>query len=181
MTAADVVRPVRSWAIWTAGFVSFPIAALAGRAVAGPVDDLRAAAVGGAVTGLVLGFGQFLAARGALRPARWIPATAVGMGLGLPVGAAVVGYGTSLADLALMGLLTGVPLGIAQALAMPATLRHRWAWAVAIPPLWALGWTVTTLAGIDVEAQYTLFGSLGAITVSALSGVVLHALRRSAS
>jgi hypothetical protein len=37
---------------------------------------------------------------------------------------------------------------------------------------------VTTLAGIDVEKQYTLFGSSGAIAFSALSGLLLHRLLR---
>ncbi len=169
---------LRPWALWTAGFLSFPLAGLAGGAIAGPVDDLVAALVGGAVTGLVIGAGQSLAGRGAVPATRWIPATAVGMALGLALGASAVGYRTSLADLALMGLLTGLPLGIAQALALP---RPRWIWAVATPPLWALGWTVTTLFGVDVERQYTVFGATGAITVSALSGLVLFGLRNGGS
>ena len=67
-------------------------------------------------------------------------------------------------------------LGVAQALALPARTAYRVAWAVAIPLLWALGWTVTTLVGVDVEQQYTVFGSTGAITVAALSGALLHLL-----
>jgi hypothetical protein len=47
---------------------------------------------------------------------------------------------------------------------------------VAIPPLWALGWTATTLGGIDVDRQFTIFGAYGAITFSALSGLLLHRL-----
>jgi hypothetical protein len=42
--------------------------------------------------------------------------------------------------------------------------------------LWALGWTLTTLAGIDVDKQYTIFGAAGAVTFAALSGVLLHRL-----
>lgn len=166
---------LRSWALWTAGFIAFPIAGIAGAAAAGPVDDLFAAALGGTVTGLVIGAGQTLAARGALRASRWIPATTLGMAVGLAIGASAVGYRSSLADLALMGLLTGVPLGIAQALALPQGTRRRWLWAATVAALWALGWTVTTLVGIDVDAQYTIFGSTGAIAFCALSGLVLHA------
>ena len=142
------------------------------------------------MTGLVVGIGQSLVAqglrgpglvrRGVIRPGRWIPATTLGMAVGLPIGAAAAGYGTSLADLALMGVLTGVPLGIAQALALPPAVRWRWLWAVTTPVLWALGWTVTTLVGVDVEAQYTIFGSTGAVVFSALSGLVLLALLRRA-
>lgn len=159
---------------WTLGFVSFPLAGIAGGVVAGPVAGPVAALVGGAVTGLVLGIGQALAGR--LDPRRWVPATAAGSGAGLLLGAAAVGYGTTLGELAVMGALTGLPLGLAQALALPEGTRARWAWAAAMPALWALGWTATTLAGVDVERQYTVFGAVGAITFSLLSGLLLHAL-----
>lgn len=161
--------------VWTAGFVTFPIAGLAGGTAVGAVDGPVAALVGGLVTGVVVGIGQSLAGR--LDPRRWVPATAAGMGAGLLLGASAVGYGTSLGQLAAMGALTGVPLGVAQALALPAGTRRRWTWATAMPALWALGWTVTTLIGVDVEAQYTIFGTAGAITFSALSGLLLQALR----
>ena len=45
----------RTWLLWTAGFVAFPIAGVAGTAAAGRVDSPTAALLGGAVTGLVLG------------------------------------------------------------------------------------------------------------------------------
>ena len=164
---------LRSWATWTAGFLAFPIAGVAAKAIAGPLDDLVAALLGGAVTGLVIGAGQSIAARGAVPPARWIPATTLGIAVGLALAATVVDYRTTLADLALMGVLTGVPLGAAQALALP---RRRWLWATTTPILWGLGWTVTTSLGIDVGTQYTIFGSTGAIVFSALSGLGLVVL-----
>jgi hypothetical protein len=167
---------VRPWLIWTAGFLAFPLAGLAGTAVAGRVDDPIAALLGGAVAGAVIGAGQTLASRGRLDSRRWVPATAVGMGSGLLLGAVAVGYRTSLADLALMGALTGLVLGPAQALALPRATRLRWIWAAALPALWALGWTVTTLGGIAVDEQFTVFGAYGAITFSALSGLLLALL-----
>ncbi|MGY1696786.1 hypothetical protein ACI780_17960 [Geodermatophilus sp. SYSU D00814] len=167
---------LRRWLIWTAGFLAFPIAGLAGTAVAGRVDSPLAALLGGAVAGLVLGLGQTLVSLGRLDIRRWVPATGLGMGLGLLLGAVTVGYGTSLADLALMGALTGLLLGPAQALALPRRTRLRWLWAAAVPALWALGWTATTLGGIAVEEQFTVFGAYGAVTFSALSGLLLLVL-----
>ena len=164
---------LRRWLIWTAGFLAFPLAGLAGTGVAGRVDSPLAALLGGAVAGLVIGLGQTLAGLGRLDIRRWVPATGVGMGLGLLLGAATVGYGTSLADLALMGALTGLVLGPAQALALPRGTRLRWLWASAMPALWALGWTATTIGGIAVEEQFTVFGAYGAVTFSALSGLLL--------
>ncbi|WP_329001008.1 hypothetical protein OHA18_42075 [Kribbella sp. NBC_00709] len=131
---------LRTWLLWTAGFLAFPIAGIAGDLAAGRVDDALAALLGGLVSGLVVGTGQVLVSRRRLDPRRWIPATAIGMGAGLLLGAATVGYGTSLGDLALMGALTGIVLGPAQALALPVRTHQRWAWAVALPILWALGW-----------------------------------------
>jgi hypothetical protein len=178
MTRSGTSHPVflRTWLVWTAGFLAFPLAGLAGTAVAGRVDDALAALLGGAVAGLVLGAAQTLVSRKRLDPRRWIPATAIGMGGGLLLGAVTVDYGTSLADLALMGALTGVILGPAQALALPRQTHLRWAWAAAMPALWALGWTVTTLGGISVDNQFTIYGAYGAVTFSALSGLLLHYL-----
>jgi hypothetical protein len=167
---------VRTWLIWTAGFLAFPIAGLAGAGVAGRLDDPTAALLGGAVTGLVIGAGQTLAGRGRLDIRRWVPATGIGMALGLLLGAITVDYDTSLGDLALMGALTGLVLGPAQALALPRGTRMRWLWAAAMPALWALGWTTTTLGGIAVDKQFMVFGAYGAVTVSALSGLLLLVL-----
>jgi hypothetical protein len=174
--AAATTSFLRTWLIWTAGFLAFPLAGLAGTAIVGRVDSPLSALIGGAVAGLVIGAGQALLSRRRLDPRRWIPASIVGMGIGLLLGAAAVGYRTSLADLALMGGITGLLLGAAQAAALPSRARHRWVWAAAIPILWALGWTTTTLGGIHVEEQFTVYGAYGAITFSALSGLLLHFL-----
>jgi hypothetical protein len=169
-------RLLRPWLVWTAGFLCFPIAGIAGSAVAGPVDSFAAALAAGLVTGAVVGAGQSLASSHRLDPRRWILTTTVGMGLGLALGATAVDFGASLPDLTAMGAITGLVLGGAQALTLPARTRYRLAWAAAIPALWALGWTVTTLSGIDVERQFSIFGASGAITFSALSGLLLHHL-----
>jgi hypothetical protein len=57
---------------------------------------------------------------------------------------------------------------------------YPWVWALAMPLLWALGWTVTAAAGVDVDRQYAVFGAFGAITFMALSGIVLDRLRAAA-
>ncbi|HST86275.1 MAG TPA: hypothetical protein VLL08_31345 [Kineosporiaceae bacterium] len=167
---------IKPWLIWTAGFLAFPFAGLAGTAVAGRVDSPLAALTGGLITGLVIGAAQALCSSRRLDPLRWIVASTVGMGAGLLLGATAVGFATSLSDLALMGLLTGLALGVAQAVALPAPTRHRILWAAAIGPLWALGWSVTTIAGIDVAQQFTVFGVSGASTFSACSGALLYLL-----
>ena len=168
----------KAWLLWTAGFLAFPIAGVLATAVTGRVNDAVSALVGGIIAGTVIGTGQWLVARRLLGdPRTWIPATAVAMGLGLLVGAGVVGYGTSLGELALMGFITGIPLGAAQAYLLRDRLANAWGWAAAMPLLWALGWTVTTAGGIGVDSQFAVFGAYGAITFMALSGVLLDRLR----
>jgi hypothetical protein len=168
---------LRSWLLWTAGFLVFPVAGLLGTAAAGRVDSPVAAAVGGLVAGGALGIGQALLSSRRIPVLRWASATAAGMGTGLLLGAHAVGYGTTLSQLVLMGALTGAVLGPAQALALPRRAHHRWLWAVSMPAVWATGWAVSTLViGNAVDAQFTLLGASGAIVISALSGALLHAL-----
>ncbi|WP_404380449.1 hypothetical protein LL946_10655 [Knoellia locipacati] len=170
-------RALSAWLRWTFGFLAFPLAGLAGTAVAGRVDSPWAALLGGLGAGAVLGLGQSLLSSGRLPMARWTAVTSTGMGAGLLLGAATVDYGTSIGDLAVMGALSGAVLGVAQAVTLPHRTRSRWVWAVAMPALWAIGWSVSTLViGDAVHEQFTLYGASGAITVSALLGVLLHLL-----
>ena len=168
---------LKAWLLWTAGFLAFPIAGALATAVTGRINDFSSALIGGMVAGAVIGTGQWLVARRLLDAQTWIPATALAMGIGLAVGAWAVGYGTSLGELALMGFITGIPLGVAQAYLLRDRLANAWVWAAAMPLLWALGWTATTVGGIDVDRQFAVFGAYGAITFMALSGVLLDRLR----
>ncbi|PPB50372.1 hypothetical protein C4K88_00165 [Arthrobacter pityocampae] len=165
---------LRTWLIWVAGFLAFPLAGLIGTLVIGRVDDPIAALTGGAITGLVLGTGQTLTSSHRLRASRWIPATTVGLSAGLLVGTSAVDYRTSLADLALMGALNGLVVGACQAAALPPGGRRRWVWTPIASILWALGWTVTTLLMVSVDEQFIVFGASGALVFAALSGLALY-------
>jgi hypothetical protein len=167
----------KAWLLWTAGFLAFIVGGALATAVVGRINDVGSALLGGIIAGAVIGAGQWLVARRLLDPRTWIPATAVAMSIGLGVGAWVVGYGTSLGELALMGAITGIPIGAAQAYLLRDRVANAWVWAAAVPLLWALGWTVTTAGGIDVDQQFAVFGAYGAITFMALSGVLLDRLR----
>jgi hypothetical protein len=172
----------KAWLLWTAGFVAFFIGGALATGVVGRVNDVGSALLGGMIVGAVIGTGQWLVARRLLgNPQAWIPATALAMGIGLAVGAWVVGYGTSLGELALMGAITGIPLGAAQAYLLRDRVANAWVWAAAMPLLWALGWTVSTFIGVDVDQQFAVFGASGAITFMALSGVLLDRLRAATS
>jgi hypothetical protein len=162
---------------WLPTFFAFPLGAVAAKIVAGPVDGLAAALLGGAITGTVLGAAQWWG-MGPTGPGarRWIVATGVGLSVGLGIGSAVVDYGWSLADLAIQGAICGLAIGAAQGVVLrPRVGALALAWVPALAALWALGWTITTAIGVDVESQYTVFGSSGAVTVT-IATVVLPLL-----
>lgn len=161
---------------WVAVWLAFPVAGYIGWKVGGRVEALDAALVGGALTGAGLAAVEWWAAQGVLgRPAAWIAGSGVGYAVGLAAGAALVGYDTDLGALALMGLVSGAALGSAQALVLARQGRRALAlpWAVAMPVLFALGWSVASVTGIGVDDQFTVFGAGGALLFMLLSGLLV--------
>ncbi len=159
---------------WMPTFLGFPAGGFAAKLIVGRVDAIAPAIAGGAITGAILGFAQWLGMRRTgPDPIRWIIATTVGLAAGLGAGAASVGYHTNMNALAAQGAICGAALGAAQAAVLYRRLgRIVLAWPPVLAGLWALGWAITSSAGIDVEAQYTVFGSSGAIVVTAATSIM---------
>ena len=113
----------------------------------------------------------------------WIPATAVGMAVGLAAGAALVDYGISRGDVVLIGALTGLGVGVLQALVLARhQIPNAWWWALANPPAWALGWLVTSyVITTNVKEQFVVFGGSGAIVYGLLTLALLAVLFRTAA
>src|SRR5215211_948043 len=169
----------RLWVWPVAILVSFPIGGYLADLVVDGVDSVGAALVGGIIAGLVIGAAEWFALRRWVSWL-WIAATTIGMAAGLTAGAALVDYGIDRGDLVLMGAVTGIGVGVLQALVLA---RHRvsgafW-WAVANPPAWALGWLVTSyVITRNVKEQFTIFGASGAIVFGLLTWLVLAVLFR---
>ena len=167
----------RKWGRWVGTFIGFPLAGVTARLVAGHIDTTTAAVVGGLAAGATLA--AFQVWIGGIAPGervRWIGATAVGMAVGLSAGASTVGYRTDTASLVVMGAISGAGVGLAQAASVPMRMIDRARWAAATPMLWAGGWFATSQIIVDAERQHAMFGSSGALVVSALAGV-LYAMR----
>ncbi len=99
---------------------------------------------------------------------------------GLTGGAALVGYRTDLGSLVLQGAVSGAVVGIAQGiLLLPRVGALAFAWPLFLGGTYAVGWAVTTSAGIDVDQQFTIFGSSGALVAGLLTAVLPMALDRS--
>jgi hypothetical protein len=159
-------------------FAGYPLGGYASFLLTGRVDSPVPAVAGGFLTGLVLGAVQVWAIGQARpRPMAWILATAVGLMGGVAVGAALVDYRTDLASLATQGAVTGALVGIAQAIVvLPRVGVLAFAWPPFLSGAFAAGWAITTSAGIDVDQQFTIFGSSGALVATVLTAVLPLAL-----
>jgi hypothetical protein len=174
-----VTTSKRSALRWLPTLAGFPLGGFAAELIAGPVDGLDAALLGGAVTGVVLGAIQSCGIGSNGPPAhQWIAATTAGLTVGLALGSAAVGYGTELRDLVVQGAICGLAIGTAQALVLRG--RAAYLWAPTLSALWALGWATSTSIGVDVETQYAVFGSSGALVVTAATAVLPALLARRA-
>jgi hypothetical protein len=173
--------PRRMWLWAVAILVSLPIGGYIADLVVNGVDSVGAALAGGLIVGAVIGAAEWFALRQRVSWL-WIPATIVGMAVGLVAGAALVDYGIGRGDLALMGAVNGAAVGVMQALVLA---RHRipgalW-WAVANPPAWALGWFVSSyVISRNIDERFPIFGASGAIVFGLLTLFLLARLFRAA-
>ena len=165
--------------VWAATLLAFPLAGLAGRAVAGPVDSTWSAVLAGLAAGLVIGAAQWLALRRIGIDTRWILATAGGLAVGLGLGLAIFGYGETVGDMWIVGAVSGLGIGIAQWPLLHGLVKGSIAWIPATAAAWALGWTVTTAIGVDPDDRWAVFGLSGSATCTLLLGAVLWVLARS--
>ena len=172
--AATAPGPIRTAARWMVTFVGFPLGGLTTDLLLGPVDSPVSALLGGLVTGGILGAVQAWGfGRNRPSPARWIAATAVGLMIGLVAATWIVNFGTGVADLAVQGAVCGAAVGTLQAVVLrPLLGRGAFAWPVALSAVWAAGWTITAAAGVQVDQQFAVFGSSGAIVATALTAVL---------
>jgi hypothetical protein len=165
-------RSFRPWWRWLLVALAFPVAGEIGHLIAGRVDSMSAAVLGGVVTGAGIGAAQWALLRRRGVGVGWIPATAVGLGVGLAVGAALVSYRTDIASLMVMGAVSGLGVGVAQG-AMLGNTKRMLGWAAATAALWAVGWSVTTAGGISVDNQFVVFGAYGAISSTFLQSMII--------
>jgi hypothetical protein len=171
------IRRLR-WAWPLAILVGFPIGGLAANIIVGKIDSVGAALIGGLIAGAIIGGAQWLALR-PLNPGHWLVATSVGMAAGLTAGAALVDYGISRGDLALMGAVTGLAVGGLQAILLARRGSGALWWVLVNPPAWALAWLVTTFViTANVKEHFAVFGASGALVFALLTWLVLTFLFR---
>jgi hypothetical protein len=164
-------RTIRRWLV---SFAGYPLGGYAAFLLTGRVDGPGPALTGGLVTGAVLGaFQAWAMGPGRIRPLAWILATAIGLTAGVAAGAALVDYRTDLGSLVAQGAVGGALLGMAQAVVLlPRLGPVALVWPLLLSGTFAVGWTVTTFAGIGVDQQFTIFGSSGALVATFLTAIL---------
>ena len=177
--------PARRLWLWPiAILVGFPIGGyLADLAVDG-VDSVGSALVEGLIAGVIVGAAEWFALRRFVSWL-WVPATCVGLAVGLTAGAALVDYGVGRGDLALMGAVTGLGVGVFQAVVLLQaghSISNAVVWAVANPPAWALAWFISSyVIARNIGERFPVFGASGAVVFGLLTWLLLAALIRRAS
>lgn len=181
MTAASYAPHWPFWTGWGLAFVGFPLGGLAATALVGGVENVGDAIIGGAATGLVIGGVQWfvLRRRIALSPL-WAVATSAGMATGLAVGVAMTGIATTDNTLLIRGALTGLGIGTGRWLLLRRAVPQAIVWIPTITTGWALGWFITRAAGVDLQPNWSVFGSTGAWGFQLMTGLVLAWLLKQA-
>jgi hypothetical protein len=166
---------------WMLAFLGFPLGGFLALVVVGSMEGMVSGALGGALAGAVIGAAQWLVLRRYMRVGpEWILATALGVAIGDALGALLTGAGTEIGDLLIIGLATGVAVGLLQwGLALRGRLLHASLWPLVVAIAWPVGWTVTWAFGIDVERGYFVFGASGALVFAVLTGLAMLLMLRS--
>ena len=142
---SSATRSFRPWWRWMLTALAFPPAGYLGWLLAGHVDSASAAASAGVVTGAVLGARPVAAASPprrhppmGVRTPRWASASA---SPSAPRSSAIE---TDRVSLAVMGAVSGLAVGLAQAGAVRSGMSSVLTWGGTTGALWALGWIVSS-------------------------------------
>jgi len=161
----------RDFALWLAVFIAYPIAGGLGRLIANPADGLIFAFVTAAVAGAILGLAQWLALGRHVSVARWVGATALGLGVSFVIVQAVGATSSTAAPI--IGAVTGLGVGIAQSFVRSDRVPAAVIWVPTMGIAWAVAWVVTTSIGVQADAGWPVVGVSGALVAQILTGVVI--------
>ena len=167
------------WMFWSLAFLGFPIGGLLAHLTVGPITNALRAGLAGAITGAVIGLGQWLVLGGALPlSAGWILATSAGMAIGMGISAALLGTEPGGNRLLWRAGITGLCIGSAQWFIFRQIMPGSVIWIALIGAGWVLGWFVTRSAGVDLSLRWPVFGATGALAFQFLTGLALYFMVR---
>ena len=158
---------------WLPTFLAFPLGGLIAMLLLDGSTSPWAALGGGIIVGATIGAAQWLALGGAVGP-RWLIATVIALPVGAVIASVAVGGPVTMWAAAVTGGVTGLAVGIAQSIVLPASAGARVGWVATVAVSWALGWLITSAVIVDLDRGHFSFGSSGALIVTILTGVVLR-------
>jgi hypothetical protein len=164
---------------WMLTFLGFPLGGVLALVLVGSIEGAVSGALAGVLAGAAIGSAQWLVLRRYTRVGPgWVPATALGVAIGDGVGALLTGAGTGIGALLLTGLATGLAVGPLQWSLLRGRVRAPSLWIPVSAVAWPIGWTVMWSIGVDVERGYAVFGSAGALTFAAITGLAMLLMLR---
>lgn len=158
---------------WLISFLGYPLGGFIASQIIGPINSLAKALIGGLIVGSTVGTAQFFSLRKSGVEITWILGSALGVAVGALIGAGILGYSVGTSDLLLRGVIAGVSIGVAQALVLQLSVGQSIAWLAVNASSWLCGWLITSLVIVDLDSQYPVFGSTGAIVATLLQMPVM--------
>lgn len=158
---------------WLIGFLGYPMGGFIASQIFGSINSIAKACVGGLIVGSSIGAAQFLSLRKSGVEINWILGSALGVAVGALIGAGILGYSVDTSDLLIRGVITGVFIGLAQAVVLHMPVGQSIAWVAINAVAWLCGWLITSSVIVDLDSQYAVFGSTGAIVATLLQMPVM--------
>lgn len=159
---------------WMPTFLAFPLAGLLASLAMGPIKDLLSAAVAGAMVGAVLGLAQWWALKPLAISFDWAWSTAVATMVASPLAWALTSYSTSVETMTMWGLIAGAVVGLGQIATQKLGLQKTVAWTALVAATWSLAWFISASVIVDIDSNYAIFGSTGALTATALLAIFVN-------
>ena len=160
---------------WIIAVVGFPIGGLLAQTIAGPAATVPAAIVSGLIAGAVIGLAQGIALwlRGRTL-VLWVVATAVALAVALAAVTAVTGQPGTSADAIVLGAVSGLLIGAAQAgLLRRAGIANARVWVVVTGVARAFGWLITAGVGVALAPGWPVYGASGALVSQLITAAAL--------
>ena len=159
---------------WMPTFLAFPLAGLLASLAMGPIKDLLSAAVAGAMVGAVLGLAQWWALKPLAISFDWVWSTAVATMVASPLAWALTSYSTSVETMTMWGLIAGAVVGFGQIATQKLGLQKTLAWTALVAAAWSLAWFISASVIVDIDSNYAIFGSTGALAATTLLAIFLN-------
>jgi hypothetical protein len=163
---------------WIVAVVGFPIGGWLAQTIAGPASTVPAAILSGVIAGAIIGLAQGIALwlRGQTL-LLWVCGTAIALAVALGAVTAAIGQIETSTEAAMLGAVSGVLIGGAQAaLLMRAGIANAWLWVVLTGVAWAVGWLITAGVGVALAPGWPVYGASGALVSQIITAVALWRL-----